>query len=271
MTMRISRLATRVRLLFALVLLVAALFGTTAVWAKGIPDLPPELHQNTGDKMILVDFYTEFCGTCQMMTPHLQALEKKTRDRIAFKHVDIGTKSGSKYLDLYHIGGTPTYILFNPDGKAVYRMQNLISPTVLEKQVLRSLHRLDTVKLPQGTPLPEALAKPPGEFGDMVLLFLETKHCNACDEMQPYISGFEMTAKPTLHVVHLDADSPEGKQIMEKFAIKNLPGYLLLDNTAADAPSHDTTLSRGELFRAYGQIQPRLLWDIIRIFGQTGV
>lgn len=261
------------------ILLLLLVMGASKPFASlaeaAIPELPSALRDAKSDKMVLVDFYSDFCGTCRMMEPHLKALQIKTADRLTLKHVNVGTAPGDQYLSPFRITGTPTYILYNPDGKAVYKMSGLISPVILEKQVLRSLRRLKTVDFPEGTPLPSFSQKPAGEIGDLILLSFENSACVDCKAIQPYLSGFEMAGQNGgLHVVHLDIDTPKGKELMQRFDIKALPTYVLLDNTAtlqATPFPPQQLLSRGELFRASGVMQPRLLWDIIRLFSATGV
>ena len=41
--------------------------------------------------------------------------------------------------------------------------------------------------------------------------------------MTPYLHGNELSRKQGLLVVHLNMDTPEGKQLMERWAIKALP------------------------------------------------
>jgi thiol-disulfide isomerase/thioredoxin len=277
----------------ALLLGVVIALSATVRALASVPNLPAELREKATGKMVLLDFYSPYCGTCRMMEPHLGVLQGKTKDRIVIKHVNVGVEPGSQYLVPFEITGTPTYVLYNPDGKAVYRMTDLISPTILQQQVLRSLGRLKPVTFPKGVTLPAASQKPAGEIGDMILLSLENKQCAACQAMQPYLSGFEMTGTGSgLQILHLDTDTPDGKKMMETLKIKALPAYILLDNTAVPLSNgaepvlstdntastgnnidnnKEATLSRGEIFRLYGPVPPRKLWDIIRLFARTGV
>ena len=85
--------------------------------------------------------------------------------------------------------------------------------------------------------------------------------------MTPYLQGFELAGKQGLHVVHLNMDTPEGKQLMDRLAIKALPAYMLLDNSQKNTSSD----ARPELFRISGKMDPKALWEVIRMFGDAGV
>jgi thiol:disulfide interchange protein len=130
----------RVAFLLALCTLIGLLASISVTVHAETPALPDELKRSGEQKMVLLDFYSAFCGTCQMMEPYLKALETKTAQDIRFERIDLTTPDGEKYMNLYSIQGTPTYVLFNAQGKAIYKMQDLITPMVLEKQVLRLIH-----------------------------------------------------------------------------------------------------------------------------------
>jgi len=236
----------------------------------GTPTLPEELKQNAKGRMVLLDFYSAFCGTCQMMEPHLKALQTKVNKDVLVERVDLGKSEEAKYLDLYSIQGTPTYVLFDPHGKPLYRMGDMITPVVLERQVLRMTGQLKTIQLPQEFPLPQPVAQTDNPLGQMILLSFESSTCKDCQAMTPYLQGFELAGKQGLHVVHLNTDTPAGKKLMQAWSIKSLPAYMLLDNGPASQKETNSG-TRPELFRLAGRIEPRALWDIIRLFGDSGV
>lgn len=259
--------------LCALIGLLASI--SVAVRAEETPALPEELKQQADGKMVLLDFYSAFCGTCQMMEPYVRALEAKTAHDISFKRIDLSSADGEKYVNLYKIQGTPTYVLFDVQGKPVYRMQELITPLVLEKQVLRLTGQLKQVPIPADVALPptepslatpEKLGQLDSKLNDMILISFENAKCTDCQAMTPYLHGFEMTGQQGLHIVHLDTETQGGKKLMDELSIKSLPAYVLFDNNGAA-----NSTSRGELFRMTGSIKPRVLWDLIRLFGNAGV
>ncbi len=250
-----------------LTLALSLLTGFSALAMAATPNLPDEFKQDAKGRMVLLDFYSAFCGTCQMMEPHVKALAARVNHDVLLERVDLGQQSGAKYLDLFSVEGTPTYVLFDPQGKPIYRMGDMITPVVLERQVLRLTGQLKSVSLPATFSLPTPASTPENPLGQMILLSFESQSCPECQSMTPYLDGFELAGKQGLHVVHLNMDTPEGKQLMDRWAIKTLPAYMLLDNSQKNT----STDARPELFRISGKMDPKALWEVIRMFGDAGV
>ena len=66
----------------------------------------------------LVEFYTEWCGTCQQMKPMVETIAADTNAAVATinieSHLDIATESGAQ--------STPTFVLF-VDGQPVKQLR----------------------------------------------------------------------------------------------------------------------------------------------------
>ena len=262
--------SARPMLALALTLLSAISIATFSGLAMaGTPPLPEEFKQYARGRMVLLDFYSAFCGTCQMMEPHLKSLEAKVIRDVIVQRVDLGSGEGSKYMSPFSIQGTPTYVLFNAQGQPLYRMDEKITPVILERQVMRLTGQLKTVHLPQEFPLPKPVVSS-HPLEQMILLSFDSAKCKDCHTMTPYLHGFELAGRQGLQVVHLDTDTPAGKKLMDSWGIKTLPAYMLLDNSKAPVKSVSGD-SRAELFRMAGKIEPRALWDLIRMFSDAGV
>ncbi len=260
-----------------LFLLIAATFGlmTLTAESKPVPDLPIALLSPDAQKLVLLDFYSDYCGTCLMMNPYLQDLQKRAGNRLTIQHVNIGNGDGRAYLSSFDLTGTPTYVLYNPSRKAIYRMSDRISPVILEQQVLRSVGQLRAVSFPASIPLPlTSSASHPGS--PMILAAFAGKNDNAA--MNPYLEGFALTGPSSgLKVVHVDTETPAGKIAMSAAHIKKLPAYVLLDATPASSANAGknervaASNTAGELFRAEGDVNPKQLWQAIRLFNDTGL
>ncbi|WP_303674687.1 thioredoxin family protein [Vampirovibrio chlorellavorus] len=273
LTMKTVLAHRKVRRLLLLILggILGFLGGLSAgsAWAE-TPTLPDNFKLNAQGKWVLLDFYADYCGTCQMMAPKLKVMEKKTRNQIVFHHINVADDSNRKYWDAFQLKGTPTYVLYNADGQAVYKMQELITPIILEKQLLRHTNQLKAIELPTDLDIPRLGDTELRPLNQLLLLSFESDHCKPCQEMQPYLTGFEISGKPNLNVIHLNTQNAATQKIMSQLNIKGAPAYAVLDN-ARVSPANLANNRRGELFVLNGPAQPRLLWEVIRMFGQSGV
>ncbi len=252
-----------------LILGVFSLLSVLTGWAE-TPVLPDSFKSNAAGKWVLLDFYADYCGTCQMMAPKLKVMERKTHSQVVFRHINVADESNRKYWDAFQLRGTPTYVLYNTDGQAVYKMQELITPIILEKQLLRHTNQLKAIELPTDLDIPRLGDSEVRPLNHLLLLSFESEHCTPCQDMQPYLTGFEISGKPNLNVIHLNTQNASTQKLMSQLNIKGAPAYAVLDN-ARVSPANLANNRRGELFVLNGPAQPRLLWEVIRMFGQSGV
>lgn len=66
-------------------------------------------------KPIVIDFTATWCGPCQKLKPHFNALSKKMADKVTFIKVDV-----DKWKDLaleYGAQAVPTIVVINAEGK----------------------------------------------------------------------------------------------------------------------------------------------------------
>lgn len=82
-------------------------------------------------KVVLVDFWAEWCGPCQTMIPIVEELAKEYKDqpiKIGKLNVDENRKEVSKY----GIMSIPTFILFK-DGKVINQLSGVQPKEKLKK------------------------------------------------------------------------------------------------------------------------------------------
>lgn len=74
--------------------------------------------------IVLVDFYANWCGPCNLLKPKLKDLEKDFPDRIFY--LDIDTPEGSKAAKLFDIKAIPYTMVFKngKPKKAIIGVQN---------------------------------------------------------------------------------------------------------------------------------------------------
>jgi thioredoxin 1 len=71
------------------------------------------------DKVVLVDFFADWCGPCKMMAPVLDQVELKLTDKV--KVVKLNTDENPSLSAKYQITGIPCLIVFK-DGKEIERL-----------------------------------------------------------------------------------------------------------------------------------------------------
>lgn len=68
---------------------------------------------------VLIWFHAPWCEICQALKRQgaVTALEKQYAGKVRVVMVDISTDSGQPYANKYRVFGTPTWVLFKPDGQ----------------------------------------------------------------------------------------------------------------------------------------------------------
>ena len=85
-----------------------------------------ELIQST--KPVLVDFYAEWCGPCQIMKPRILDVAERMGDDVKVILIDIDKEK--KLAERFRIQSVPTLIIFK-NGKQQWRQSGLISAHAL--------------------------------------------------------------------------------------------------------------------------------------------
>ncbi len=87
------------------------------------------------DVPVLVDFYADWCGPCQMMVPILEQVNLQLSDRLRI--VKIDTEKYAQLASQYQITALPTLVLFK-QGQPVDRIEGVLQAPQLV-QHLQSL------------------------------------------------------------------------------------------------------------------------------------
>ncbi|AFZ24296.1 thioredoxin [Cylindrospermum stagnale PCC 7417] len=75
------------------------------------------------DVPVLVDFYADWCGPCQMMVPILEKVNNQLKDRLRI--VKIDTEKYTELASQYQISALPTLVLFK-QGQPVERIEGVV-------------------------------------------------------------------------------------------------------------------------------------------------
>lgn len=83
-------------------------------------------------KPILMDFSATWCGPCRMQKPILEELEKKYKDKVEFKVIDVD--ENQQLASKYSIHAVPTLII-EKDGVEVKRFMGVTQGSVLSSEL----------------------------------------------------------------------------------------------------------------------------------------
>ena len=84
------------------------------------------------EPLVLVDFFTTWCGPCKMLKPILDELHAKVGNDVKILKVDVDRNP--KAAQVFQIRGVPTLKLFK-DGKVVWTQSGVVPLATLQQVV----------------------------------------------------------------------------------------------------------------------------------------
>lgn len=84
------------------------------------------------ESAILVNFFTSWCGTCNVLKPELEKFSSNISH--SYPIVDVNLERDSHIISKFQIKTMPTLILFK-EGKEVWRHVGLINANQLFKEI----------------------------------------------------------------------------------------------------------------------------------------
>jgi thioredoxin len=78
---------------------------------------------SSSDVPVLVDFYADWCGPCQMMASILEQVNAQLKPRL--RVVKINTDKYPQLASQYHVHALPTLVLFK-QGQPVERIEGVV-------------------------------------------------------------------------------------------------------------------------------------------------
>lgn len=85
------------------------------------------------DQPVLVDFWAEWCGPCQMMGPIIEELGEEMADQI--KVIKVNVEENKQLAGQYNIRSIPNLILFS-EGEVVKRWLGVQNKGTLKEEIV---------------------------------------------------------------------------------------------------------------------------------------
>lgn len=143
-----AAIAQRVRnllvVLVAVVLSVTVFLGLrtetgsatlTAIAGESVP-LETAL---TNGKPSLMEFYANWCTSCQAMAPDMQALEQQYGDRVNFVMLNVDNSKWLPEILSYRVDGIPHFVFLGKDGQPIAQTVGEQPKAVMEENLVALL------------------------------------------------------------------------------------------------------------------------------------
>lgn len=92
------------------------------------------------DKMVLIDFYADWCGPCKGMTPALEKFAEENKDTVKVVKVDVD--ASPEIAQAFGVRAMPTLVTMK-DGKGVLGTRGAQSKQGLEELLEKSFQTVD--------------------------------------------------------------------------------------------------------------------------------
>jgi thioredoxin 1 len=84
------------------------------------------------NKVVLLDFWAEWCGPCRMLSPTIQALETEFKDKVVIGKLNITENPTSSTK--YGVRSIPTVIIYK-NGKEMERLVGIREKSFYEDKI----------------------------------------------------------------------------------------------------------------------------------------
>lgn len=149
-----SRLRNFAIALVAILLSTALFLGLKTETAPGLltamaeESVPLETALSNG-RPTLMEFYANWCTSCQAMAPEMQTLKQSYHDRVNFVMLNVDNSKWLPEILKYQVDGIPHFVFLNPTGEPIAQAIGEQPTSILEA---------DLVALANNSPLPYAEA-----------------------------------------------------------------------------------------------------------------
>ena len=84
----------------------------------------------------LVEFYADWCTTCQSMSPTLKELKESYAETVNFVMVDIDAPENKDLIQTYQVAGVPQWDILDRDAQTVKQLIGKLPKPILESNLL---------------------------------------------------------------------------------------------------------------------------------------
>lgn len=125
--------------------IVEAIPGVTGLPSSYDPKITVEQAVQTSSKPLLIEFYTDSCQTCRVITPWVYKLQKKYESQITFVMVNADDPKQQQIAGIFGIEYVPALYVF--DFKNMNKVQVSISGyssiNALDKAIAKAISQAD--------------------------------------------------------------------------------------------------------------------------------
>ncbi len=91
----------------------------------------------SSEKLVLVDFFAEWCGPCKTMSPILKEVKDVLGETVSIIKLDVDKNPQTAHQ--YQVQGVPTLILFK-NSKILWRQSGVVSKNQLIQTLQKSIN-----------------------------------------------------------------------------------------------------------------------------------
>lgn len=84
------------------------------------------------DKMVLVDYYADWCAPCKLMEPYLKDIEQELKDKV--KLIRIDADKNQKLFTALNIGGVPALQIYK-NNRLTWMQNGFVQKSVIVEQL----------------------------------------------------------------------------------------------------------------------------------------